>query len=190
MLGAAGRTGREVLRVAMARGHEVVAFSRKPFVAAVGVSVKLGDALDAGAVADAIFGCDALICVVGPAPGAPANQDSRLAEVLMFAMRSAGVKRLALVTGALQAASRSLGWFSRRLARLRSVRALVDDRHRLEQRLLASNLEVTILSSSCAFHTWERSHRVEIGSGSELEVHDLHIADVGDEVNGRHTRVA
>ena len=55
------------------------------------------------------------------------------------------MKRLALVTGAMQAASASLWWFYRRLATLRSVRALVDDRHQLKQRLLGSGLDVTIL---------------------------------------------
>lgn len=145
VLGAAGRTGRAVLRVAVARGHEVIAFSRRPFVVPDGAQARLGDALDVQAVTQAVRGCDAVICAIGPNARAPADQDSRLGEVLARAMRTEGVKRLAIVTGAMQAPAQFLGRFYRWLARLRSVTALLDDRRVLEQRLLDSGVEVTIL---------------------------------------------
>ena len=145
VLGAAGRTGRAVLSVAKARGHEIVAFSRRPFAVPDGVAVMLGDVLDTAAVTDAVRGCDAVVCAIGPAKGSPPDLDSRLAEVLLVAMRSTGVKQLALVTGAMQADPEFLGPFYRWLARLKSARALIDDRKILERRLLESGLEVTLL---------------------------------------------
>lgn len=145
VLGAAGRTGREVLRLAMAAGHEVVAFSRRAFDAPPGVQVMLGDVLDERAVTEAMRGCDAVLCAVGPTPKSPPDQDSRLAVVLRGAMQSTGVKRLVLVTGAMQAGPTSLGAFYRWLTRLDAVRALVDDRRVLERQLLDSGLDVTIL---------------------------------------------
>jgi uncharacterized protein YbjT (DUF2867 family) len=145
VLGAAGRTGRAVVSLARAHGHEVVAFAHKPWGAPDDVDVRLGDALDVKALTDAVRGCDAVICAIGPTRGAARDQDSRLGEALLRAMRATGVKRLALVTGAMQGEPRFLGVFYRWLSRLKSVRGLLSDRRLLEQRLLDSGLEVTLL---------------------------------------------
>ncbi len=145
VLGAAGRTGRAVVSLARVRGHEVLAFTRKPWGAPRDVQVRLGGALDLHAVIEAVRGCDAVICAIGPTSGGAKDQDSQLADVLLLAMRATGVKRLAVVTGAMQAEPKFLGVFYRWLSRLKSARALLDDRRLLEQRLLASELEVTIL---------------------------------------------
>ena len=145
VLGASGRTGRAVLSVAKARGHDVIAYSRKPFAAPEGAEVILGEVLDATAMTAALRGCDAVVCAIGPAKGSPPDLDSRLAEVFLVAMRATGVKQLAIVTGAMQAGPASLGAFYRWLARLDSARVLIDDRKILERRLLESGLEVTIL---------------------------------------------
>jgi putative NADH-flavin reductase len=145
VLGGGGRTGREVLRLARTRGHSVVALTRRAFEAVEGVEVQLGDALDVAAVKRLVRGCDAVVCAIGPTPEAPTDQDSRLAEVLVEAMSSQGVRRLAVVTGAMQAEPAQLGAFYRRVARAASVRPLLDDRRRMEACLRSSGLEVTIL---------------------------------------------
>lgn len=145
VLGAAGRTGRAVVRLARAHGHHVVAFTRSPLAAPGDVQMKLGDALDVTAVTDAVRGCDAVICAIGPTAGTPKSQDSRLGEVLLLAMRATGMKRLALVTGAMQAEPRFLSSFYRWLSRRSSMQPLLSDRRVLEHRLLESGLEVTLL---------------------------------------------
>ncbi|MDX2010768.1 MAG: NAD(P)-binding oxidoreductase [Myxococcaceae bacterium] len=145
VLGAGGRTGRLVVALARARGHAVVALSRKPLVVPEGVEVQQGDALDVEAVTRLLRGCDAVVCAIGPTPGAPKDQDSRLAPVLIEAMGTSGLRRLALITGAMQAEPKHLGAFYRRVTQAESVRVLLDDRRQLEQRLLGSGLEVTIL---------------------------------------------
>ncbi len=67
VLGAAGRTGREVVRDALSRGYEVVAFMLKTEKLDVvsNLSVVIGDAEDAATVAAAYAGCDAVISALG-----------------------------------------------------------------------------------------------------------------------------
>ncbi|HSX02978.1 MAG TPA: NAD(P)H-binding protein [Candidatus Saccharimonadia bacterium] len=68
VLGAAGRTGQEVVSQALARGHEVVAFVRRSDVALAPqerLTIVVGDAEDEAAVAQAAAGCDAVVSALG-----------------------------------------------------------------------------------------------------------------------------
>ncbi len=145
VLGAGGRTGRRVVDEAGARGHDVVALLRSPAPLPERVALVEGDALDVEAVANLCRGADAVICAVGPSRGTAPDQDSRMAEVLVTAMRRSQVSRLVIVTGAMQAQERFLGWAYRRMIRMSSIRALRADRHILEDELLRSGLDVTLV---------------------------------------------
>ena len=63
MFGAAGRTGRSVVRLAAERGHDVVAFVRRP-AELEGVTMVVGDARDDATVAEAIRGAEAIVSVL------------------------------------------------------------------------------------------------------------------------------
>lgn len=147
VLGAGGRTGREVLARALAEGHEVVALVRtqRALPSDPRLSVHLGDALDAAALTRLVHGCDAVICVLAPGPDAPPTLSSASSAVLVSAMKAAGITRLAVVTGAMNAERAQLGAFYRWLASLKSIAALLADRHTQELALRASGFEVTIL---------------------------------------------
>ena len=67
VFGATGKTGQYVCRIAVERGHEVTAFTRSPnkIEPGAGLRVAQGDVGDAGAVAEAIAGHEAVIVALG-----------------------------------------------------------------------------------------------------------------------------
>jgi uncharacterized protein YbjT (DUF2867 family) len=67
ILGAAGKTGRELVRQALAAGHEVRAFvrDRESLAPAQGLEIITGDAEAAAQIQAAAKGCDAVISALG-----------------------------------------------------------------------------------------------------------------------------
>jgi putative NADH-flavin reductase len=106
VLGATGRTGAELLDLALPR-HDVTAFVRSPGKITrrdARLTVVEGDVSQAGQLAAAIAGHDAVISALGPTPGqailgTTLMRDS--AATTLEAMRAAGVHRLLLVSSAL-----------------------------------------------------------------------------------------
>jgi len=106
LLGATGHTGREVLDVALARGHEVTAYVRSP--EKVGrpearLTVAAGDALDVDRLTTALPGHDAVISTLGLPPRRALRPSSFMAEsaaATVSAMKRAGVSRLAILSAA------------------------------------------------------------------------------------------
>ena len=67
--GAAGRTGRELVRVALERGHEVTALvhdAQGDLAPADGLHIVYGDVLVRETLAPAMAGADAVLWAVGP----------------------------------------------------------------------------------------------------------------------------
>jgi putative NADH-flavin reductase len=104
LLGATGTIGSAYLQRALADGHEVRALVRdgtslKP---ARGLTVRIGDARDPGAVASVIADSDAVVSAVGPRTNtadAVALLGSTAANVIA-AMRAHGVSRVVFIAGA------------------------------------------------------------------------------------------
>jgi putative NADH-flavin reductase len=98
IFGASGATGRELVRQALVKRHQVTAFVRNP--ARLGaqtsnVRVLPGDVSDPSAVARAIQGQDAVLCALGAAT--PLRRDHTLVEGvrhIVEAMERLGVRRL------------------------------------------------------------------------------------------------
>src|SRR6516165_546764 len=98
VLGATGRTGVELLDLALAR-HQVTAFVRSPEKITrrdPGLTIVKGDVHRPEEVATALAGHDAVISALGPAPrqaifGTTLMQDS--ATSTLRAMQTAGVRR-------------------------------------------------------------------------------------------------
>jgi putative NADH-flavin reductase len=104
VIGATGRTGREVVQQALARRHHVTAFVRSP--EGVGVrnerlTVVKGDATDEEQLFNAMQNHDAVVSTLGPRavfkPGS-LLQDSALATTR--AMNRTGIKRLVVLSAA------------------------------------------------------------------------------------------
>ena len=104
VIGATGRTGREVVQQALTRGHHVTAFVRSPKgVGATSqqLSVVKGDATDEEQLFSAMQNHDAVISTLGPRkvfkPGSLLH-DSALATTR--AMKRARIKRLVVLSAA------------------------------------------------------------------------------------------
>lgn len=91
VLGASGRAGSEIVKELAARGHEVVAIARNPdaIPSGDGIVARGGDASDAGALAQLIEGCEAVISAL---------KFDIPPSTLLSALKQAGIGRL-LVTG-------------------------------------------------------------------------------------------
>lgn len=105
LLGATGRTGRQILDLARAHGHEVTAFVRSPqkLAATPGVRVVGGDPLDRDALAAAMAGHDAVLSALGLPPRQalrPSTLMTEFAATTVAAMTLAGVRRLGIVSAA------------------------------------------------------------------------------------------
>lgn len=106
VIGANGRTGREILDLARARGHEVTAFVRSPekLEQMPGVRVVRGDPRQVDATALALPGHDAVLSAIGPHPRdallGPSTLVADCARATVDAMTASGVGRLAIVSAA------------------------------------------------------------------------------------------
>jgi uncharacterized protein YbjT (DUF2867 family) len=108
VLGATGRTGIELLDLALAHGHAVTAFVRSPRKITrrdERLAVVEGRVDEARSMAAAMRGHDAVVSVLGPTPwqaiagGTTLMRDST--TTALSAMEQAGVKRLLVVSSAL-----------------------------------------------------------------------------------------
>jgi putative NADH-flavin reductase len=106
LVGATGKTGREVLDVALARGHHVTAFVRSPHKIARAqpeLVVRQGDPLDVKTLATAVAGHDAVLSTLGLPPREalrPSNFMTESAATTVAAMRTASVDRLCILSAA------------------------------------------------------------------------------------------
>lgn len=102
VFGATGRTGRPVVKQAVKRGHDVVAFARAPEDVETrgGVTVVEGDAYKGEGVSEAIEGTDAVVSVLGQTDDGPDDLLSVAGEHILAAMDEHGVDRLVTLVGA------------------------------------------------------------------------------------------
>jgi putative NADH-flavin reductase len=101
VFGANGKTGRELVREALERGHEVTAFDLGfegfPFDK---VETVEGDARDAGDVGKALEGCDAALSGLGVTRNTPGDVVSAGVSNIADGMEQHGIDRLVALTGA------------------------------------------------------------------------------------------
>lgn len=148
VVGASGRTGRELVRAAAAAGHDVVAVVRDParLVAPPG-EVRVADASDVAALTDAFQDVDAVASCLGPVPGESAHVLRDGITSVLAAMDGAGVRRLVAISAS--------GWLvdgddplSRYVAKPILKRALAEanaDLEAMEQVIRVSTVDWTIM---------------------------------------------
>lgn len=145
IIGSTGLTGSHVVRQALQRGHDVVAFTRQPGPPPGDARPKRvvhGDGRDPAAVAAAVRDADGVIAIVSARSRKGPHQAAEVARVLTSAMSEAGVRRL-LVTSAYPL----VGDRPRILmALLRRILASgYDDLREMERHVTASSLDWTIV---------------------------------------------
>ncbi len=106
LLGATGRIGKEIVELALSRGHEVTAFVRSPHKLnglAGHLRIVCGDPLDWQALAATLPGHDAVLSSLGLPPREalrPSTFMTNAASSTIDAMKRSGVTRLAIVSAA------------------------------------------------------------------------------------------
>jgi putative NADH-flavin reductase len=104
VFGATGRTGRPLVRQALERGHDVVAFARDPDDLAdfedSALTVVQGDAYTGEGVGDAVAGADAVVSVLGQSSSGPDDLLTVAGDHVLAAMADAGVSRYVTLVGA------------------------------------------------------------------------------------------
>jgi len=105
VIGANGRTGSEIVNLALTRGHQVTAFVRSPqkLSPAASLTIVRGDPRHSQALAAALPGHEAVLSAIGPHPREALRPSTLLtdcARATVDAMASSGVTRLAIVSAA------------------------------------------------------------------------------------------
>jgi putative NADH-flavin reductase len=151
VFGANGPVGKLLVAQALREGHEVSAVTRRPTefpLADARLRVLAGDVLDAGDVAQAVSGHDAVLSLVGvPYSRQPVSVYSIGITNILAAMQTAGVRRLIGVTSG--GTNPHFAWaegiiFGLILKRIIG-RTLYADMRRMEAIMFASDCEWTIV---------------------------------------------
>src|SRR5215470_15116604 len=105
VLGANGRTGTQIVELALSRGHEVTAFVRSPqkLSPAGSLAIVRGDPQRPETIAAALPGHDAVLSAIGPHPRDAFRPSTLLADcarATVDAMNTSDVCRLAIVSAA------------------------------------------------------------------------------------------
>lgn len=171
--GATGRTGGEVVDLALGRGHAVTAFVRSPGKLGPprpGLTVVEGDPTSASAMAAALAGHDAVVSALGlPARQAlrPSAAMTGFAAATVAAMTASGVSRLGVVSAAVLFPEPS--GFPYSLARW-VLRHHADDLRTMEALIAASDLAWTVARPPRLVRGASTGYRARVGGLPERGV--------------------
>lgn len=180
VFGASGGVGQQVLRRAVAGGHEVTAFVRSPekLETRAGLNIVVGDAFDAHAVAAAVMGQDAVVsCLSSSKPMKPSDEVTRMVRHIIAGMQAAEIDRItycasAGVNGELTGAmGKTVMWMLRH--------ALADHRGALDQ-LEAAGMNTTIARPTSLNNEAFNAAYVETFEGFPLSARAIPRASVAD----------
>ncbi len=153
VLGASGRTGRQLVAQALEEGHEVRVLVRRPECfpePQPRLTVLVGDARDPARVRELVQGMDAVVSALGPRPG-DAEICSQVGRVVREVLEAEGPRRYIYVSGshtdAPGDAKDLIGRVSARLGRLFAGRIVADKQRELDA-LRASTLDWTAVRPS------------------------------------------
>jgi len=148
VVGAAGRTGSNIVRIALGHGHDVTAFVHKTPLQLTHerLTTVIGDVRDFDAVNDAVARKQAVAFAVSQGSGGDRTVHEDGIANVVHAMAANEVRRLAAVSAA--------GTFARTDKRLSiryrtliatTMRPIYDDLEEMELRIMASDLDWTIV---------------------------------------------
>ena len=118
VIGATGPTGQEVVSQALARGHEVVAYVRRPDALNNSANLKVfeGQLANVQSMAQAFESCDVVVCTLGTRSFKERNFMSTNLPFVTSAMKAAGIDRIILMSalGGGKIPGKA-NWFSKRI---------------------------------------------------------------------------
>ena len=142
IFGAAGGSGRELVRQALEQGHEVTAFARNPAAVRAehpGLKVLQGDALDAARVSEAVAGQDAVLFAIGINRRSTMTVCADATRNIISAMKEHGVRRFVVLSAYGASETKDTALYSKVLRSLIGKR--VEDKDRQEELIRASGLD-------------------------------------------------
>ena len=148
IFGPTGGTGQELMRQALAAGHDVTAFTRNPraIEARAHLNVLAGNAFDAAAVERAVNVNNAVLSALGGRPGRTNDICLRAIRNITAAMLKHGLRRIVAMSTHGAAETRPhVGWFERNLLFKTLLRAEVADKETIENVLAGTDLEWVIV---------------------------------------------
>jgi putative NADH-flavin reductase len=152
IFGASGGTGRQLVRQALAGGHQVTAVVRDPARLAVpahpGLRVVTADVMDPASILPAVTGADAVLTAAGPRGTGPTTVITDSLRSITAAMSKAGTRRLVALSGSI-VADDGEGFFLRHVlkpvARRTFLRNVCADMRQAEAEISATDLDWTIM---------------------------------------------
>jgi uncharacterized protein YbjT (DUF2867 family) len=140
VFGATGGTGQEIVAQALAQGHQVIAFARRPEAVTqkdANLTIAQGDALDKEAVSRAVAGCDAILSALGTRGGA-----SSLIEAtrnIVDAAKAHGAQRSLWVSSwGVGESLNQMGWLARNVIAGMVLKATLEEKARQERVIMES----------------------------------------------------
>ena len=195
VLGAAGKTGREVLAQSLAAGHTVTAFVRDPEkLDRTDVTVAVGDARSVDDLREALRGQDAVISTLGSGLNGRQKLIESSTVALLEAMSSAHVNRLVMLsTFAASPTYRATGIM--KLARI-AMQGIVTDKTAGETLLKRSTVDWTIVHAtrltdqprSGDYHI-VKGTVTDVGTISRADVADVLVSTLSDQTSVRQSRL-
>jgi uncharacterized protein YbjT (DUF2867 family) len=194
VLGAAGKTGQEVVKQALAAGHRVHALVRRPegMAARANLKIFIGDATNANDIAGASRGADVIISALGTGMGKSSLMSDAITAIITAA-RETGVTRFILVSSYAVGGARQLSLGTKILSRtvLKNISA---DKTMSEAILKESSLDWTIADPTILTNgpkgsgTRELSRTERIGLLHTITRADLAAWLLNEAVANNHTR--
>lgn len=149
IFGSTGSVGREVVKQAIAQGHTVTAFARKPAKLNIehpNLKVAQGDATDFASVASAMPGQEAVVCVLGAGKQRTGTIRSEGTRQIVQAMEKAGVRRFICQSTLGAGDSReNLNFFWKHIMFRVLLKEVLADHERQEAAVKKSHLDWTIV---------------------------------------------
>jgi len=162
VLGATGRTGREILDLGLVRGHQITALARSPqkLEPARGLTIVAGDPRSTTALREAMRDHDAVLSAIGPGLRDSFRPSTLLTDVAastVAAMTTTGVPRLGIVSAALLFPDSSVRFAFFRWLASHHIRDLAT----MEAVVTASDVAWTIARPPRLVTTPQESYRAE-----------------------------
>jgi putative NADH-flavin reductase len=149
IIGAAGRTGAQVVERAVAAGHIVTAFVRDaaPYRAPANVRVVAGDATERARMDEAMTGQDAVIDAIGgKTPYRQTALERSVAGAVVAAMKSSGARRLIVISAfGVGDSVDQAGWFVEHVILPTLLRGSTEDKAATEAVVRASDIAFVIV---------------------------------------------
>jgi putative NADH-flavin reductase len=151
IFGASGRTGRQLVEQAVAKGHQVTAIVRNPdgLPSDLHRAVRLvkADVMNPDSIAPTLADADAVVSALSGPGRTPSSIWSESTGSIVQAMREASVRRYIAITGSMLDATGDSPFFryiAKPIAR-RMLKGSANDMRRAEQLIHESGLEWTII---------------------------------------------